>query len=178
MSKTKNGKTIGRPPKDLDEQRVDQLAYQGCRNSEIAYILGVDDMTIAHRFSTILTKARARRRAELRMKQFEKAMQGDTTMLIWLGKNELKQTDKAEQKLGGTVAIKVEYEDLPPDIPDPDWMKAQARLPKPAPEFPIKHDAAPIHPQPELSEETKAHRKEYLESRRAYIQALRGNKEN
>lgn len=105
----------GRPLKPLSEEKVAELAYNGCKNSEIGYILGVDEETIANRFSGALAKSRAIKRADLRAVQIKKALAGDVTMLIWLGKNELEQTDKLQNDHAGTVEIKVTYEELPID---------------------------------------------------------------
>lgn len=110
---------MGRPLADIDEEEVAKLAYAGARNSEIAYILGVDDTTIVNRFSRLLDKKRAERRVWLRGLQNAKANMGDTAMQIWLGKNILDQTDKVEQQHSGGVTIKVEYEDIEPNAAAP-----------------------------------------------------------
>jgi hypothetical protein len=44
----------------------------------------------------------------LRRKQLEKAMGGDSTMLIWLGKNMLGQSDKSEVKTHQTFSFVVD----------------------------------------------------------------------
>jgi hypothetical protein len=81
-------------PKKLDERLVAQLAFEGASDRDIAAILGCDHTTIASRFSPILKKRRAERRLEIRRKQNVCYGEGNVTMLIWLGKNELDQTDK------------------------------------------------------------------------------------
>lgn len=101
---------MARPKVVIDEERVGEMALKGAKNSEIAHILGVDDQTIEKRFSLILIKKRAERRYNLKRKQYEKAMLGDTTMLVWLGKNELEQTDKQETKHSGAVDAKLTIE--------------------------------------------------------------------
>lgn len=84
-----------RPKAQIDENEVALLAYEGASNRDIAALLGVDHQTIANRFSPLLGKKRAERRLALRQMQWAKAEAGDSTMLIWLGKNELDQTDRA-----------------------------------------------------------------------------------
>lgn len=106
---------MARPLTPIDEEKVAELAYRGARNSEIAFVLGVDDETISARFSRLLNKKRAERRLALRDAQTSKAMMGDATMLIWLGKNELDQTDKVEQQHSGGITIQVVYEDIDPN---------------------------------------------------------------
>lgn len=80
------------------------MAFNGCKNSEIANILGCDDETLKNNYSLILDKKRAERREALRAKQTERALKGDIPMLIFLGKNELDQTDKQIQEIPGVEA--------------------------------------------------------------------------
>lgn len=82
------------PLANIDETKVADLAFKGASNREIAAMLGVDEGTIRNRCSAILTKRRAERRIALKSAQFAAALDGNPTMLIWLGKNELDQTDK------------------------------------------------------------------------------------
>ena len=98
---------MARPKVQIDEERVAEMALKGARNTDIADFIGVDEATIRNRFSEILTKKRAERRYNLRRKQYDKAMLGDTTMLVWLGKNELDQTDKQAVDHSGHVDSKL-----------------------------------------------------------------------
>ncbi|MCK9600084.1 MAG: hypothetical protein M0R06_13650 [Sphaerochaeta sp.] len=100
----KNKPGAGRPHRSLDEERIGQMAFNGCKNSEIANILGCDDETLKNNYSLILDKKRAERREALRAKQTERALKGDIPMLIFLGKNELDQTDKQIQEIPGVEA--------------------------------------------------------------------------
>lgn len=108
------------PLADIPEEEVAELALKGAKNAEIAAFFGVDEATIGRRFAKLLTKKRSIRRMHLRGIQTDKALSGDTTMLIWLGKNELDQTDKVEQQHSGGVTIKVEYEDVEPGAAESD----------------------------------------------------------
>lgn len=110
---------MARHPAVIDEEEVATLAFKGASNNEIAFLLGVDDQTIINRFSKLLSKKRAERRVWLRELQNSKAGSGDTTMLIWLGKNNLEQTDKMEQQHSGGVTINVVYEDVEPNAAAP-----------------------------------------------------------
>lgn len=106
MRKTtrKNKPGAGRPRLSLDEERIGQMAFDGCKNSEIAHCLGCDDETLKNNYSPILDKKRAERKAALRAKQTERALKGDIPMLIFLGKNELEQTDRQTQEIPGVEA--------------------------------------------------------------------------
>tara|TARA_Y100001963_G_C6676442_1_gene397673 strand:- start:101 stop:427 length:327 start_codon:yes stop_codon:yes gene_type:complete len=93
MSKPKK---IGRPLKDIPKLKVEQLAQYGCTNVEIAQFFEVDESTIRKRFSENLTKGRSAGKIRLRQLQIEACERGSVPMLIWMGKQMLGQTDKAE----------------------------------------------------------------------------------
>ncbi|MBU98079.1 MAG: hypothetical protein CL429_03195 [Acidimicrobiaceae bacterium] len=88
----KPGQT-GRKLLDIDEDEVYRYAMVGMPTTEIALMLGCNEATIRKRFSETLTKAKARINSKLRAKQIQLALQGDKTMLVWLGKNMLNQSD-------------------------------------------------------------------------------------
>lgn len=52
-------------------------------------------------FRHIMSKKRAGGKASLRRMQWKSAEDGNTTMLIWLGKNILGQTDKVQNEISG-----------------------------------------------------------------------------
>lgn len=89
---------MARPKKDINPKQVEKLARYGATNVEIADIFGVNEGTIRKRFSEELTKGRSDRRVKLRRKQYELALRGNVTMLIWLGKQDLGQAEKVENK--------------------------------------------------------------------------------
>lgn len=82
-----------RPPADIDPKKVEELAAQGSKVVEIADFFGVSRKTIHERFVTELTKGEARLKESLRRAQITAAKQGNSTMLVWLGKQYLGQTD-------------------------------------------------------------------------------------
>lgn len=90
---------MARQKMDIDESVVAQMAFDGASNREIGDILGIDHKTVANRFSPLLNKKRAERRVGLRKAQTAAALAGDKTMLVWLGKQELGQTDKLKYDL-------------------------------------------------------------------------------
>tara|TARA_R110000822_G_scaffold201528_1_gene338773 strand:- start:1055 stop:1507 length:453 start_codon:yes stop_codon:yes gene_type:complete len=83
----------GRKLLDIDETEVQRMAEDGCNDTEIADFFGCADTTISRRFAEILRKSRVKVKKSLRRKQIELALDGDKTMLIWLGKQMLGQRD-------------------------------------------------------------------------------------
>lgn len=86
----------GRPRKTIDELKIIELAAKGYRMNEIATLCGVSRSTLNRRYEAACEKGRELMRGALRAKQMEVAMKGNPIMLIWLGKQELQQTDKQD----------------------------------------------------------------------------------
>jgi len=82
-----------KPRKEIDREVVIKLARLHCNQQDIARWFGVDKNTIAKRFGTEIELARQETKAKLRRKMLEEAMNGNTTMLIWLSKNMLGFSD-------------------------------------------------------------------------------------
>lgn len=78
---------------EISEETVAAMAFAGSPTVEIAEFLCCNEGTIRKRFSDILTKERAGRRIKLRQAQWKVAMSGNVTMLIFLGKHELGQSE-------------------------------------------------------------------------------------
>lgn len=89
---------MARPKIEIDETEVEKLASYGCKNTEIADFFNCSVDTITNRFSDILVKGRAELKKTLRKAQIDFALKGNATLLIWLGKNELGQTDGETDK--------------------------------------------------------------------------------
>jgi hypothetical protein len=87
----------GRPRKEIDEVQVIKLAQLGCTSDEIGDIVGLDGSNIRRRYGSLLKAVKSEAKSAIRRAQPQKAMNGDTTMLIWLGKNWLKQSDSGER---------------------------------------------------------------------------------
>ena len=88
---------MARPKKyDLDTDQVEKLAGFGCTNTEIASFFGCDESLIRKSYSEFLTKGREKGKIRLRQLQWRQAERGNVSMLIWLGKQVLNQTDKQE----------------------------------------------------------------------------------
>ena len=88
---------MARPKKyDINPKEVEILAKQGATNTDIAEVFNVGEHVIRKSYAEFLTKGRAEKRMKLRRLQWESAEDGNVTMLIWLGKQELGQSDKQE----------------------------------------------------------------------------------
>jgi hypothetical protein len=72
---------------DIDRETVIKLARLHATRADIARWFGVDPDTIATRFQQDIDLAMAETRTRLKNKMLEKALNGDTTMLIWISKN-------------------------------------------------------------------------------------------
>jgi DNA-binding CsgD family transcriptional regulator len=104
------------PKREIDEETIEEMASKGLTNGEIVSILKCSNTTIL-RYKEALALGRANMRMSLRRRQVQIALEADPkiaiTMLIWLGKQYLGQSDK--NKLGGidgwTIPIPVEVTD-------------------------------------------------------------------
>jgi hypothetical protein len=112
----------GRPKADIDWNYVNELLTAGCSGREIAGEIGLNCNTIYDRcekdhgisFSEYSQQFYAKGDTLIRKKQFDKAIkEGDNTLLIWLGKNRLKQSDYDNKRLEAEIEAKkrlMEYE--------------------------------------------------------------------
>jgi hypothetical protein len=94
-----------RPIKPIDWKLVDTLLMSGCTGTEIASHFDMAAKSFYIRveqqygmtFTDYSSEKRSRGESLLRHKQFEVAMKGDKTMLVWLGKNRLGQKETEEK---------------------------------------------------------------------------------
>jgi hypothetical protein len=99
------GEGAGRPRMAIDLAVVTRAASIGCTIAEIAALTAISPRTFTNRmekdeaFAAAVEQARGQGRATLRRLQWHRANNGSDTMLIWLGKNMLGQSDRHE--LGG-----------------------------------------------------------------------------
>lgn len=99
----------GRPKYQIDYETLDKLCAIHCTGEEIASILGVDYDTLNRRlkeekhggFTDYFKIKSAPGKMSLRRVQFETAMDGNTGMMIWLGKQHLGQKDTSRQEITG-----------------------------------------------------------------------------
>jgi len=87
-----------RAKKDVTiEKQIEKMASFGLTNKEIAEALGYDENTLKRNFEIFLTKGKANLKQRLKRKQIQVALGGNVSMLIWLGKQYLGQTEKVEE---------------------------------------------------------------------------------
>lgn len=96
---TKEGVVVGRGEtrKVVPPDEVEKLAKLWCSNREIADWFGIEESTLKYNFSDIIAKGRSETKQALRRAQLKAALEGNTSMMIWLGKNILGQSDQPVQ---------------------------------------------------------------------------------
>lgn len=94
---------MARPKKIIDPKQVEELAAIQCSLAEMSAVLRCDKKTLYNRFAAEMAAGRERGKSSLKRKQYEVAMSGNATMLIWLGKQHLEQSDKNEQRFDGKL---------------------------------------------------------------------------
>lgn len=93
---------MARPQKEIDKEQFEKLCSMFCTQIEIAEFFDVTDDTIHSwckrtyklGFSEVYKRKSSMGKMSVRRKQFEVAMGGNVTMLIWLGKQYLGQADR------------------------------------------------------------------------------------
>ena len=93
---TKQGLIVGRGETKtiIPPEEVEKLASYHCTNTEIADFFDIPIKTLEYNFAKLIQKAKAGTKQRLRKAQLEAALNGNTSMLIWLGKNLLGQSDQ------------------------------------------------------------------------------------
>jgi hypothetical protein len=94
-----------RKKRDIDPKQVRELAKLGASNVDIGKVVGCSEALIRSRFCEEVELGRAERRNTLHGWQWGAAAKGNVHMLIWLGKNELGQSDKVETKSEVTTRV-------------------------------------------------------------------------
>ena len=103
---------MARPKKyDIDTEQVEKLASFGCTNIEIGSFFGCSPDLLEKSYSEYLTKGRDKGKIRLRQLQWNAAEAGSHTMLIWLGKQILNQSDKQELELTKPIS-EINFDEL------------------------------------------------------------------
>jgi len=121
----------GRPNINIEDESVDttileaveKLANMQCTQEEIAEFVGISVRTLKrnNEFCRLYKKGRENGRTSLRRMQWKKANDGNTTMLIWLGKQYLEQREKSDYEANVKQEIKsvkseVDLDSLPLEL--------------------------------------------------------------
>ena len=77
----------------LDKDLIFKLAQIHCTYEEIAQVVGTTVSNLQKRYKNLIEQGRGEGKKSLRRSQYEKALQGDVRMQIWLGKQWLDQKD-------------------------------------------------------------------------------------
>lgn len=86
--------------KKVDKDLIFRLACIMCTNDEIAQAVGISLKALTKKYKSIIDKGKEAGKKSLRRAQFEKALNGDTKMQVWLGKQYLGQSESPEDKEG------------------------------------------------------------------------------
>ena len=105
---------MARPEKTIDFQQFEQLCALQCTQAEICSVLKVTDKTLTKKlkdnygmtYSEIHKMYSDHGKTSLRRYQWTSAKKGNPSLLIWLGKQHLDQSDKNDLNLGGSVEVK------------------------------------------------------------------------
>ena len=81
---------------EIDPEQIEALASYGCNIREMADFFKCDESTIRKRFKAEIAAGVADGKIRLRQKQFDIAINGNVSMLIWLGKQLLNQSDRVD----------------------------------------------------------------------------------
>lgn len=106
----------GRPKLEFDQEQFEEMCNIQCTKDEICAVFGgVDEKTLTRwcidtygmGFSDIYKTKAVNGKKSLRRIQFESAMNGNTAMQIWLGKQYLGQRDRheVEQTIRNTTKL-------------------------------------------------------------------------
>ena len=115
----------GRPPAQIDRVQFENLCKIQCTEKEICAWFGVTDKTLSKwckktyglNFSDTYAQKRVPGLISLRRNQFRLA-ETNATMMIWLGKQLLGQTDQVQVEAKEAVKIVVDVpRQCPPDLP-------------------------------------------------------------
>ena len=109
-------KKKGRKPVDVSGDKVEMLSSFGCSTVEISRLHNCSETTIRTKFREEIERGRENMRIKLRQLQWKQAELGNTSLLIFLGKQYLGQSDRNELELVGNLEGLLKecgYEDSP-----------------------------------------------------------------
>jgi hypothetical protein len=111
--KAKATRGIGRPKAVIDWRQVDSMCAVHCTGEEQAAILGIDYDTLDRAckrekgcgFADYFKQKSSSGKMSLRRKQYSTAIDGNPTMLIWLGKAWLGQSDQPDHQVQASAPV-------------------------------------------------------------------------
>jgi len=111
---------MARPRKEINWDEFDKLCQIQCTQVEIAnwFECSVDTIDRAVKreqemgFAEYFEQKASKGKISLRRQQWQLALKGDKTMLIWLGKQHLEQRDKNSSELSGPDGKPIETKNI------------------------------------------------------------------
>jgi len=102
---TKEGLVVGRGENKtvIDPEEIYKLAKLWCSWEEMSDFFAVPANTLKYNFSDMVAKGRSETKQALRRAQIKLAINGNATMLIWLGKNILGQQESPQGDSKGVL---------------------------------------------------------------------------
>ena len=113
-------KKVGRPRIEIDYTMAEKYGAVMCTIVEIASLMGVSVSRLEHdpEFMQAYKRGLDNGKSSLRRSQYKAALAGNPTMLIWLGKQYLGQSDKQQVEHVTPQTINVRFEDTEQDEED------------------------------------------------------------
>jgi len=119
---TAKKKKMGRPKIEIDFNQLQAFCQVLCTKEEICLFLGVSLTTLDRRieeltgqtFEVFYKKHSTGGKMSLRRAQYKSALEGNPTMLIWMGKQTIGQRDKPEgddMAIPQPISITIQVED-------------------------------------------------------------------
>lgn len=129
---------MGRPKIEIDPEQFEKLCSLCATLVDIAGWFNCSEDTIERfckreyeeTFAEVFKKKSAKGRVSLRRKQMEVALNGNVTMLIWLGKQFLGQADKTEEYIKAQVDHSDEYNAYVDKLKKAKQILAETRTPE------------------------------------------------
>jgi hypothetical protein len=126
MATKKSRKGVGgRPRLQFDLQHIEGFGAIMATYEEMAAVLGCSKFTIEDRmrndeeFSSAYKRGQGSGKVRLRRAQWQAADRGNVTMMIWLGKQWLGQTD--QMAIDATVEDRTGVAHVPPEVTHQYW---------------------------------------------------------
>lgn len=94
MDSSKKQLNLSKKRLDLDERQIRTLAEIQCTMIEIASVMGCSVDTLERRYAEVIKDGKEAGKASIRRMQYKRAMEGNTGMLVWLGKHYLQQKEQ------------------------------------------------------------------------------------
>jgi len=96
-----NGDPGGPPRVELDDNEIEQLKMMvevGATQAEVAEYFGISQPTVSTKFGHHFAHGMAKQKISIRRQQMRAALDGNTSMLIWLGKQVLGQREPKDNE--------------------------------------------------------------------------------